>query len=130
MEKRNQKKAKGKHNHTFKGLYYTLPDEQSGTFNDAIVFVDGTMSVTVNVVEICQFQVINYMIIHNHGLVKTQKSREKHQPTFDSVSTLTSITVFLYLYTAPTSPVESPPFFTAVEVIACSFGRKRRSEMK
>lgn len=45
------------------------------------------------------------------------------QPTFDSVSHLTSIRVFLYLYCAATSPVESPPFFTAVDVSAYTIER-------
>lgn len=41
---------------------------------------------------------------------------EAKQLTFDPVSTLTSNVTFLYLYNAAISPVESPPFFTAVEV--------------
>lgn len=40
--------------------------------------------------------------------------------TFDSVSTLTSTNMLLYLYTVPTSPDERPPFFVAVDVIACN----------
>lgn len=43
-------------------------------------------------------------------------SEEAKQLTFDSVSTLTSNVTFLYLYNAAISPVDSPPFFTAVEV--------------
>lgn len=57
------------------------------------------------------------------GIQQKQTSLRKprsEQPTFDPVSTLTSIKVFLYLYCAPTSPVESPPFFTAVDVRACT----------
>lgn len=37
--------------------------------------------------------------------------------TFDSVSILTSSMVFLYLYCAAMSPVDKPPFFTAVVVM-------------
>ena len=42
------------------------------------------------------------------------------QHTFDSVSNLTSTNILLYLYTAPTSPVDRPPFFVADDVIACN----------
>lgn len=34
----------------------TLPELKSGSLNDAIVFVDGMISVTVKVVEICKKQ--------------------------------------------------------------------------
>lgn len=36
----------------------TLPELKSGTLNDAMVFVDGTSSVKVNVVAICQMSVL------------------------------------------------------------------------
>lgn len=50
---------------------------------------------------------------------KLQKAGSE-QHTFDSVSSLTSINVFLYLYTAPTSPDDRPPFFVAVDVSVCN----------
>lgn len=49
---------------------------------------------------------------------KTKRERRMKKPTLDSVSTLTSNKTFLYLYCAATSPAESPPFFTAVDVRA------------
>lgn len=46
-----------------------------------------------------------------------KKKKEKRQEaTFDSVSTLTSSTAFLCLYSAATSPAERPPFLATVEL--------------
>ena len=49
-------------------------------------------------------------------IYRIETREEAKQLTFDAVSTLTSNVTFLYLYNAATSPDESPPFFTAVDV--------------
>lgn len=74
-------------------VYYTLSEERAGSVSEAITLVDGTMSVTVIVVEICQNSIAQCMLIHDQNKI----SMEKHKPTFESVSTLPSKTVFLYL---------------------------------
>lgn len=48
--------------------------------------------------------------------MKNREDKRERKHTFDSVSTLTSKMWFLYLYSAAMSPVDSPPFFTAVEM--------------
>ena len=97
----------------------TLPELKSGTLNDAMVFVEGTRSVKVNVVAICEMSVI-LGETRSNDMLWYSGIQDSDQQTFESVSTLTSTNIVLYLYNAPTSPADRPPFFVADEVIACN----------
>jgi hypothetical protein len=81
--------------------------------------VDGKISVTVKVVQTClKMRLLSERtkIVIQFFFKKTEQKEKRQEATFDSVSTLTSTTAFLCLYSAATSPAERPPFLATVEL--------------
>jgi hypothetical protein len=76
--------------------------------------VAGKISVTVKIVQTC----LKMKLLSERTKIVIQilKNEKRQEATFDSVSTLTSSTAFLCLYSAATSPAERPPFFATVEL--------------